>query len=276
MEKKTYNLFSAKESGGDAYSKYRPEYPKFLFNKLESICKDKESYLDIASGTGQLFLKLHTQFSGLKVANDLSSVQLQTLHGNLGTETSNIKILCCDAMDIKNQLPSQKFDVITIGEAFHWLESEEILTCIKNDLLKENGVLIIVGYYYAGITYQTDNKELNNWGLIRSKQYRDTIMEGCTYLDRIMFLFDMYKYDYERFFQKVEFQKWDEIRARNRQAHEGYLRSWSFYPIYIENNKDKPGFKDPVQVFHENIANDIGTEDYLINIHQKFFYYILQ
>jgi hypothetical protein len=276
MENKTYDLFSFKNQGGDAYSKYRPEYPEHIYDKLITLCKGKQNYLDIAAGTGQFFLRLYTHFSGLTVANDLSTVQLQTLQDNI-KDTTNVKVVCCDALEIKTHIPAQKYDIITIGEAFHWFDSDKLLSYIKSELLNEGGLLIIIGYFYMGVKYLTQNEEINEKGLKHSAQFRETIQEGCTYLDRIQFLLKSYKdFDFFKYFPTVEFQEWIESRPVNRTAHEGYLKTWSFYPIYINNNKEKPDFKDPLDILNESIVKDLDTEDYIINILQKFFYYILK
>jgi len=38
-----------------------------------------------------------------------------------------------------------KFDLITVGQAFHWFENEKFI-CFAKSILKENGVLCILGY----------------------------------------------------------------------------------------------------------------------------------
>jgi SAM-dependent methyltransferase len=272
----TYDLFSYKDQGGEMYSKFRPEYPECLYEKLISLCKGKQNYLDIAAGTGQLFLRLAEHFTGVKVANDLSSVQLQALQDSL-KDTTDVKVVCCDALEIKNHLPDQKYDIITIGEAFHWFDSDRMINYIKSELLNEGGIVILIGYFYMGIKYTTDNEEFNERGLQHSIKYIDTIQQGCTYIERTKFLMDLYKsFDFGKHFSSTQFSEWVESRKINRQGHEGYLRTWSFFPIYIEKNKDRSDFKDPLIILHESIVADLGTDDYAVDILQKFFYYILK
>jgi hypothetical protein len=43
----------------------------------------------------------------------------------------------------------QKFELITVGEALHWFQIDEFLKYAKNQLLKEDGVLGVFGYYIS-------------------------------------------------------------------------------------------------------------------------------
>lgn len=45
------------------------------FNKIIS-----ENYLDLASGTGQVYFKVQSKFNGLRIAQDISEKQFQVLN----------------------------------------------------------------------------------------------------------------------------------------------------------------------------------------------------
>jgi hypothetical protein len=44
------------ETQGVNYDSYRPRYPPTMINRLMESIRDKNQYLDVATGTGQLLL----------------------------------------------------------------------------------------------------------------------------------------------------------------------------------------------------------------------------
>ncbi len=71
-----FDPFGVRDNQADAYDRLRPRYTYKFINRLCSSLKKKESYCDIATGTGLLFFDVADKFSGTLVANDISEKQL--------------------------------------------------------------------------------------------------------------------------------------------------------------------------------------------------------
>jgi ubiquinone/menaquinone biosynthesis C-methylase UbiE len=270
------DLFSNKGQGGDSYNKYRPPYHQGLINRLIDLSKDKKTYLDIAAGTGQIFLKLFNLFE-LAVANDISSLQLNALETNLKSipNTTITKVICCDALDLGEYIPNQKFDIITIAAAFHWFDQDKLLTYIKTCLLNTDGKVFIIGYtcpdiYYKskdGSLYEKITDYLNNYKKeVTSNSPKDIVDKN---------LEDIKKYDYSKFFENVEYEEWETVVTFTVEEYIGFLKTWSVYPIYINNNRDKCDFKDPTEIFVEELEGKFGKGECSIDMPITYFHYIL-
>jgi len=57
------DLFGNSTNQVENYDKFRPVYPKEFFDIILKHCISKESYLDVACGTGQLLFELCPHFS---------------------------------------------------------------------------------------------------------------------------------------------------------------------------------------------------------------------
>ena len=132
------------------YDLSRPKYTQEIFEDIIKSTKSFNSYLDIACGTGQLLLPLSSNFK-ISIGIDVSEAQINKTKENIqkGNIQQEIHLFTCDAYEIHknitNIIPDSKFDLITIGQAFHWFEEDKILKYLKS-LLKDNGVLILAGY----------------------------------------------------------------------------------------------------------------------------------
>jgi hypothetical protein len=274
------DLFSNEGQGGDTYSRYRPPYHQHLIDKLTELSKGKQAYLDIAAGTGQVFLRIFENFSELAVANDLSTMQLSTLEEGLKCKSTNtpVKIICCDAFELKSHLPEgQKFDLITIAAAFHWFDEDKLLQYLKDELLKDDGVVVIAGYHFGDVSYKTDDEETNKKAAEIQKKYKDEVRNNYVHKDRIEKAIDMHKsYDFGKFFKNVKFEEWPWNWTVGIEDYKMFLKTLSHYPIYVKENKDKPDYKDPVDRLHEEMAKDIGIKEFEIDFKLTYYYYTLK
>jgi SAM-dependent methyltransferase len=91
------------------------------------------------------------------IALDISTSQIEKLKENIKKlnekekdiklKASNEKIIINDDIyNIHKYIPQDiKFDLITIGQAFHWFNDNQLIEFIKK-ILKPNGTFIIIGY----------------------------------------------------------------------------------------------------------------------------------
>lgn len=141
MESKMDSIF---KSTAQYYSKYRPPYPKEMFDYIRvQIQKEgKGKYADLGCGTGFLTLPLSRYFDQT-IAVEVDSDMLEA-----AKEEAQLKSII--HIQWKHQ-PAENFDdspglyqLITIGSALHWMEIDKVLkTSFK--LLQSEGVLAIFG-----------------------------------------------------------------------------------------------------------------------------------
>ncbi|WP_297635947.1 class I SAM-dependent methyltransferase [uncultured Clostridium sp.] len=145
------------------YEKYRPGYPKELFEELINYAQlDKSSkVIEIGCGTGQATLPI------LKIGCNVMAIELGN---NLATYTKekfkrydNFKIINDDF--INYNIEENKFDLVYCATAFHWLPIEEKYKKIKN-ILKKDGVLAI----FWNHPFVSRNNDITN---VKSKEIYD-------------------------------------------------------------------------------------------------------
>ncbi|MBR2509869.1 MAG: methyltransferase domain-containing protein [Lentisphaeria bacterium] len=125
-------LFSAKS---EDYSKFRPSYPEAAVEWLKSRTGG-ESVLDVGAGTG-IFTQLLTCFfkkvSAIEPNNDMRKKFTEFLP----------EIYCAGTTGEATGLPDDSFDLITVAQAFHWLDAEQFkLEAMR--LLHPDGKIAII------------------------------------------------------------------------------------------------------------------------------------
>jgi len=117
----------------DYYEKYRPKYPKELFNLLKEIfqlSKNESVVLDLGCATGQVAIDISND------AKNVYAVDPQIDMLSIGRENakkkniSNIEWYFSNSDDIKHI--KDTLTLTTIARAFHWMNREQVL----NDLYK--------------------------------------------------------------------------------------------------------------------------------------------
>jgi len=254
------------------YDATRPKYTQEIFDYIiNSIVEkgEKENYLDVACGSGQLLFPLSKYFN-LSVGIDASEQQIKKAEEKLkfleNENFNKIHLMTCDAYDVysklidENILKSSKtstevFDLITIGQAFHWFDEIKILTYLRN-ILKENGVLILVGYTKQHFDPNT-HPELY-------KLFQGTIDTLIPYFECDIknndgAYFKSYEnikkvFNIEESEIKVEWYT-ESTRCKVKKVVD-LLRSWSAYINMVKNSKQSENaFKDPIDDLQENLIN---------------------
>lgn len=128
------DLFSAQAS---AYAKYRPAYPKELFDYILQYVHGKERAWDCATGNGQAAQMLAGCFRVVE-ATDISEEQLKNAVG-----TSNIRYRLSPAE--KTPFADNSFDLITVATAYHWLDWKAFYNEATR-VGKKNGVVAVWAY----------------------------------------------------------------------------------------------------------------------------------
>lgn len=120
------------------YRRYRPDYPKELFEYLAALCNEHELAWDCATGNAQAAVGLLPYFNEV-VATDASQSQL-----NNAPQVSHLVLRCEPAN--KTSLADHSVDLITVAQALHWFATEEFYQEVQH-VLKPQGII-------AAWTYQ--------------------------------------------------------------------------------------------------------------------------
>ena len=191
----------------DDYAKFRPRYPRALFEFVAANSSDKQLALDCATGSGQAAVALAECFQEV-IAIDASAQQIASAQPHervkyrvASAERSGLSASCCDA--------------VTVGQALHWLRLDDFYAEAKR-VLKPGGLLAVWTYQHLCVSPEID-------AVVR--RYHDEVvgpfwpperkMVGHAYLD-LPFPF-----------HEIETPKFH-IEAHWSLDHlVGYLRTWS-------------------------------------------------
>lgn len=137
------------------YAKFRPRYPREMFEFLGTIAPSRDLAWDCATGNGQAAVGLASVFSQV-IATDASESQIAKAepHPRVAYKVAPAE---------QSRLQSRSFDLVLVAQALHWLNHNRFYPEVRR-VLKENGVFaasaynllrterqikeIIRGYYY--------------------------------------------------------------------------------------------------------------------------------
>lgn len=146
----------------ECYKKFAHVYDKLIYgdvdykkwaNKILDVCKNyninREDYLDLACGTGNMTVELCTKFKHTW-AVDMSSDMLTEAEEKIRKEKMKAKFVCENITELKL---NKKFDLITcvLDSTNYILENEELIKYFKKvyEHLKDNGLFIFdINSYY--------------------------------------------------------------------------------------------------------------------------------
>lgn len=237
MTNSVKDLFS---SHSEIYAKYRPLYPKELYDFVFGRVQEKETALDCGTGNGQAAGILADHFKEVH-ATDISEKQI----GN-AVQKQNLHYHVCKA----EQLPfgDNYFDLITSATAVHWFHFEEFFSEIKR-VGKNNSVFACWAYK----VFRTDRPEIN---MLVDKFYTQTVH---SYWDAERRHVDE---EYENIpmpFEEIENPGFATRLSWDPETLEGYLNTWSAVQHYIQKNGT-----NPVNALMNEIASAIGKNDKLL------------
>jgi SAM-dependent methyltransferase len=123
------------------YTKYRPGYPRALIDLLQSECQFSclSTVADIGSGPGlltELFLKHGNRVYGVEPNPEMRAASEKSL--NLYPKFTSL-----DGRAESTGLRDHCVDFITVGQAFHWFETEDTRAEFARILKPEGWVVIL-------------------------------------------------------------------------------------------------------------------------------------
>jgi SAM-dependent methyltransferase len=128
------DLFSVQ---ADDYARFRPTYPDALFNYLSTLCRERETVWDCATGSGQAALSLTKYFERV-IGTDISQALLDKAE-------KHAKITYKETPAENTGLENHSIDLVTVAQALHWFEYDKFFPEVKR-VLKPGGIFAAWGY----------------------------------------------------------------------------------------------------------------------------------
>src|SRR6188768_1799574 len=212
------DLFSKQ---ADLYARYRPAYPKELYEYILSFVREKNAVWDCATGNGQAAVVLADYFKKV-IATDISAAQIEK-----ATLKKNIEYLVCPAES--TLFADNTFDLVTVAQAYHWLKWKEFKKEVTR-VCKPEAIIAIWTY---------------NRNKIGDKKIDDTIF---SFYENVTKPFWDYERKYvEELYKTVEFdyellpvKDFETTLNWQREDMIGYISSWSAIQKYIKVNGNSP------------------------------------
>ena len=220
------DLFS-KQS--DLYARYRPTYPKELYDYIISFVKEKNIAWDCATGNGQAAVVLSGHFKKV-IATDISASQIEK-----ATLKENIEYLVCPAES--TPFEENTFDLVTVAQAYHWLKWDEFKK-EAGRVCRNNAVIAVWMYYHHTTGDDNIDKAVRDFYENVTKPYWDYERK---YVEE---KYAAVEFDYELLPAKT----FDSILNWQREDLIGYISSWSAIQKYIKANG-----RSPIPIIEEEI-----------------------
>lgn len=203
------------------YSRYRPYYPQEMTDYIASFVNNKEAALDVATGNGQVAIKLADYFKDV-YATDISEKQLEN-----AVQKENIHYSKQPAEH--TNFTDGSFDLITVAQAIHWFDFDAFYKEVYR-LLKPEGIFAVLGYGLFSAEDAKADKLLQHFYYDITGPYWDAERR---YLDE----------DYRTIpfpFEELETKQFVNEFDWSLEQLTGYLETWSAVQHYIKENGTNP------------------------------------
>jgi SAM-dependent methyltransferase len=121
----------------DLYAAFRPTYPEELYRFIFRHVSQRRAAWDCGTGNGQVAQRLALDFENV-YATDLSDKQIAQ-----AVQRPNIHYSVSPAE--KTLFESNSFDLITVGQALHWFNTEKFYEEVRR-VARPHGVVAFWGY----------------------------------------------------------------------------------------------------------------------------------
>lgn len=218
------------------YAKHRPRYPEALFERLASLCCERETAWDCATGNGQAAEGLSLFFDRV-IATDASKSQIEN-----AVKRANIiyKVATAEGSGID----SHTIDLVTVAQALHWFDLDVFYGEVKR-VLKPSGVLAVWMYNLLEVSPEID--------AIVNRYYSD--MVGAYWPPERSLIEDHYR-TIAFPFAEIETPQFAMEMRWSLAELLGYLRTWSATKRFAEAN----GF-DPIESLAGELRIVWGTPE---------------
>jgi ubiquinone/menaquinone biosynthesis C-methylase UbiE len=203
------------------YARYRPTYPRELYQWLLERTRGRERALDCATGNGQAAVALAEHFAEVE-AIDISEGQLAqaTLKENIHYRLSRVE---------ETPFPDKHFDLVTMAQAFHWIDSVKF--CAEMNRIGKPGALVACWSYKFPLAGDaTVNRVI--------RDFYDNITGPYWEPERAHVDNDYANLAFD--FSDVETARFESVFQWTREDLLGYFASWSATQKYMRLNGESP------------------------------------
>lgn len=213
------------------YARYRPVYPRALYDHLAALAAHHSAAWDCATGNGQAALELAGYFDKV-FATDISEKQLQQA-------TPHEKITYFIAPADASGIPDNSVDLITVAQAYHWFDFEAFHREAVR-VAKPGALIAIWGYSLIQSEHTPLNTLIHNFYRQKTGPYWDAERK---YVDEHYTTVPFPYQELPSSSFRIEVQWTKEDLA-------GYLNTWSSVQHFIKAN----GY-NPVDAFAETVKS---------------------
>ncbi len=216
------------------YKKFRPTYPRALYEELLRVTANnpRQQAWDCGTGNGQVAAELAQHYQQV-VATDISQNQLDQ-----APQASNISYRVERAEQTSFQ--DDQFDLITVGQAVHWFDFDAFEREVRR-VGREGGIISIWGYGLLRVN-ESINRYIDHFYMDiigpywnEERRHVDLAYESIPFNFPVIPMRDDLTIDVEWTLDRFE----------------GYLNSWSSVQHYIRQQNGQ----NPVPAFIEELAS---------------------
>jgi ubiquinone/menaquinone biosynthesis C-methylase UbiE len=229
------DIFGFKTQGVN-YDKFRPRYPQQFLSRYFAL-QGRQRYLDIATGTGQLLFALAPHWSYSRGV-DISPTMIETAATKAKEfmqqhPDARVELRVGGVMELEEE--EEKFDLITVGQALHFMPVEPALRKARG-LLAEGGTLAVFGYILKTVKSSNPQEgEIFNrfYGKVKPLFTFDRDELHTHYSDP-------QRYPFQKVFSSVEREVLEWPLEMNKLEYLSYLKTMSGYNLYFQQQGEDP------------------------------------
>lgn len=124
------------------YARYRPGYPDVFFADLIARfhLDGTQRLLDLGCGTGQLILPLAAHVVGAVGIDPEPAMLAEAADQAQASQITNVTWVQGSSQHLASDL--WRFDLVTMGRSFHWMDREQVLTALDAFVGDRGGLVI--------------------------------------------------------------------------------------------------------------------------------------
>jgi len=214
------------------YAKYRPRYPREMFEYLGRVAPSRQLAWDCGTGNGQAAIGMAAVFDRV-IATDASEKQIANAQ-------ANERVVYRVATAEESGLESATIDVVTVAQAVHWFDLDRFYPEAVR-VLKPNGIIALSAYLLAQIKPEIDQ--------VVSRYYHDVVGPFWAPERKMVENFSDIPFP----FQKIDPPKFEMKAQWNLDHLIGYLGTWSASKLFI-----KARGIDPIEQIIEELRTAWG------------------
>jgi SAM-dependent methyltransferase len=201
------------------YAKFRPGYPRELFDYLASIAPGGQLAWDCGTGNGQAAVALASVFDRV-IATDASEKQITNAEPH-----ERVEYRVAPAED--SGIESETLDLIVVAQALHWFDLERFYAEARR-VLKVNGVLAASAYNLLHIEPTVDE--------VVNRYYYEVVGPFWPPERKLIEQFANLPFP----FDEIDAPKFEMTAQWSLEHLLGYLRTWSSTQRFIAANQSDP------------------------------------